>query len=423
MQVPFLDLKAQYEAIKPEIHSALQAVIDKTAFAGGPFVAEFEKAFASFCGCTECVGVGSGTEALWMALMALGVGPGDEVITVPNTFIATAEAISFCGATPVFVDVDERTATMDPGKLEELLKSKMEEGRGKMEATTLGLERSRASRLTPYEEKREDGSGQPSPGLSRSALSAQRSASRPKAVIPVHLYGQTADMDPILELAEQYGLVVVEDACQAHGAEYKGKRVGSLGAAGAFSFYPGKNLGAYGEAGAIVTRDKSLADWIRVFRDHGQPRRYYHDVVGWNGRMDGFQGAVLGVKLKYLEEWNNGRMENAARYRKHLEGVGGVILPGEADYARHVYHLFPVRVKNRDEVMAALTEKGIGCGIHYPVPVHLQKAYEFLGHQPGDFPVSEKIASELISLPMFPELTEEQVAYVAGALKEAVGRV
>ena len=227
-------------------------------------------------------------------------------------------------------------------------------------------------------------------------------------------------MDPILELAEKYGLVVVEDACQAHGAEYKGKRAGSLGAAGAFSFYPGKNLGAYGEAGAILTRDKTLADRMRVFRDHGQSRRYYHDLVGWNGRMDGFQGAVLRVKLNYLEEWNNGRMENAKRYRNHLSGVEGVILPGEADYARHVYHLFPVRVKNRDAVLQALTEQGVGCGIHYPVPVHLQKAYEFLGHQPGDFPVSEKIASELISLPMFPELTEEQVAYVAGALKDAL---
>ncbi len=403
MQVPFLDLKAQYEAIKPEIHSALQAVIDKTAFAGGPFVAEFEKAFAPFCGCTECVGVGSGTEALWMALLALGVGPGDEVITVPNTFIATAEAISFCGATPVFVDVDERTATMDPGKLEELLRSKMEEGGGKQKKR---------------EERREkrEGSDFPTPY----PLPPKPGTTRLKAIVPVHLYGQTADMDPILELAEKYGLVVVEDACQAHGAEYKGKRAGSLGAVGAFSFYPGKNLGAYGEAGAIVTQDKTLADRMRVFRDHGQSRRYYHDLVGWNGRMDGFQGAVLGVKLKYLEEWNKGRMEKAGLYRRYLNGVEGVVLPGEGGYGRHVYHIFPVRVKNRDQVMAALTEQGVGCGIHYPVPVHLQKAYEFLGHKPGDFPVSEKMASELISLPMFPELTEEQVAYVAGVLKKAL---
>jgi dTDP-4-amino-4,6-dideoxygalactose transaminase len=433
MQVPFLDLKAQYEAIKPEIHSALQAVIDKTTFAGGPFVEKFEKDFAPFCGCSEAIGVGSGTEALWMALLALGVGPGDEVITVPNTFIATAEAISFCGATPVFVDVDERTATMDPGKLEELLKRRAQSAeRGAEGAERRAQSAEREGEREEERGKMEEGSGHPAPGLSRSALSAlrpaffrsalraPRSAPRLAAVIPVHLYGQMADMDPILELAEKYGLVVVEDACQAHGAEYKGKRAGSMGAAGAFSFYPGKNLGAYGEAGAVTTNDKDLADWLRVFRDHGQPRRYYHDVVGWNGRMDGFQGAVLGVKLKYLEGWNNGRMENAARYRKFLEGVEGVTLPGEADYARHVYHLFPIRVKNRDAVMAALSAKGIGCGIHYPVPIHFQKAYEFLGHKPGDFPVSEKIASELISLPMFPELTEDQVAHVAGALKEAL---
>ena len=245
MQVPFLDLKTQYEAIKPEIHSALQAVIDKTAFAGGPFVEKFEKDFAPFCGCPEAIGVGSGTEALWMALLALGVGPGDEVITVPNTFIATAEAISFCGATPVFVDVDERTATMDPVKLEELLKRKMEEGRGKQK------------KKEERREKREE-RGQP---FSRSSLLAPHSSPPNvglKAIIPVHLYGQTADMDPILELAEKYGLVVVEDACQAHGAEYKGRGAGSMGAAGAFSFYPGKNLGAYGEAGAVTTKDKNL---------------------------------------------------------------------------------------------------------------------------------------------------------------------
>ena len=399
MKVPFLDLKAQYEAIKAEILAEIQKVLESTAFAGGPFVKAFEDDFARFCGCTHAVGVGNGTDALWAALISFGVGPGDEVITVPNTFIATAEAVSFCGATPVFVDVDERTATLDPNKLEELLRRKMEEGRGKQKKREERREkREESSSPTPY-------TRHPTPGTPRL-----------KAIVPVHLYGQTADMDPILELAEKYGLVVVEDACQAHGAEYKGKRAGSLGAAGAFSFYPGKNLGAYGEAGAIVTRDKTLADRMRVFRDHGQSRRYYHDVVGWNGRMDGFQGAVLGVKLKYLEGWNNGRVENAARYRKHLAGVEGVVLPGAADYARHVYHLFPVRVKNRDAVLQALTEQGIGCGIHYPVPVHLQKAYEFLGHQPGDFPVSEKIASELISLPMFPELTEEQIAYVATTL-------
>ncbi|MBI5584193.1 MAG: DegT/DnrJ/EryC1/StrS family aminotransferase [Deltaproteobacteria bacterium] len=375
MQVPFLDLKAQYEAIKPEIHQALQAVIDKTAFAGGPFVTEFEQAFAPFCGCRECVGVGSGTEALWIALRALGVGPGDAVATVPNTFIATAEAISFCGATPIFVDIAEDTCTMDPHLLEDCIQSR---------------------------------------------LAAPKNGQRLKAILPVHLYGQTADMDPILELADRYELAVVEDGCQAHGAEYKGRRAGSLGVAGAFSFYPGKNLGAYGEAGAVTTNNTTLAEQMRIFRDHGQPRRYYHDVVGWNGRMDGFQGAVLKTKLVHLERWNDARNEKAAWYRRQLADLDEVVLPGVADYARHVYHLFAIRVRHRDRVLAALTEKGIGCGIHYPVPVHLQKAYAFLGHRPGDFPVAERIAAELLSLPIFPELTEEQVAYVAASLRDIV---
>ena len=225
-------------------------------------------------------------------------------------------------------------------------------------------------------------------------------------------------MDPIIEIARKYELSVVEDACQAHGAEYKGRRAGSMGDAGCFSFYPGKNLGAYGEAGAVVTDNGELAEKLRMFRDHGQSQRYYHDLVGWNGRMDGLQGAVLSVKIKYLEEWNNKRRENAKRYNKYLSGLDGIILPQEADYARHIYHIYSIRVKNRDRVMEALVEKGINCGIHYPVPVHLQKAYEFLGHKPGDFPVAEKIASELLSLPMFPELTEEQIEYVADSLKD-----
>ncbi len=242
-------------------------------------------------------------------------------------------------------------------------------------------------------------------------------------MIPVHFYGQPADMDPIIELARKYELFVVEDACQAHGAEYKGRRAGSMGDAGCFSFYPGKNLGAYGEAGAVVTDNGELAEKLRMFRDHGQPKRYYHDLVGWNGRMDGFQGAVLSVKLNYLEDWNKGRRKNAALYRKYLAGVEGIMLPQEAEYARHVYHLYPIRVKNRDRVMEALAEKEIYCGIHYPVPVHLQKAYEFLGHKQGDFPVTEKIASELLSLPMFPELTEEQIEYVADSLKDILKNI
>lgn len=401
MKVPFLDLKAQYLSLKTEIDEALQSVIASTAFAGGPFVAGFEKAFAEYCGCQEAIGVGSGTEALWMSLLALGVGPGDEVITVPNTFIATAEAISFCGATPVFVDVDPHTYNMDPNKLEDFLKKKVKGARIKVKGKT--DEPNKPATLAPRS----------------SFLSPQSSGtSRLKAIVPVHLYGQPADMDPILELAQKYGLFVIEDACQAHGAEYKGKRAGTIGAAGCFSFYPGKNLGAYGEAGAVVTNDKDLADQIRMFRDHGQPKRYYHNVVGWNGRMDGFQGAVLNIKLKYLEDWNNGRRENAKRYYKHLSGIDGIILPKEADYARHVYHIYPVRVKNRDRVLETLAEKGINCGIHYPVPIHLQKAYEFQKHRLGDFPVSEKVSPELLSLPMFPELTEEQIAYVADSLKD-----
>ncbi|MGC1404825.1 MAG: DegT/DnrJ/EryC1/StrS family aminotransferase [Thermodesulfobacteriota bacterium] len=402
MNIPFLDLKTQYESIKEEIQSALRQVIENTAFAGGPFVAKFEKSFADFCQCQYAIGVGSGTEALWMALLALGVGPGDEVITVPNTFIATAEAISFTGATPVFVDVDERTCTMDPNRLEDYLKKHQAKGKRKKEK---GETAPRSSSIAP---------GSPMAYEQR----AMSSGSRVKAVIPVHLYGQPADMDPILEVAQKYGLFVVEDSCQAHGAEYKGRRAGSIGDAGCFSFYPGKNLGAYGEAGAVVTDNGELADKLRMFRDHGQSQRYYHDLVGWNGRMDGFQGAVLGVKINYLEEWNKKRRENAKRYNKYLSRLDGIILPQEADYARHIYHIYPIRVKNRDRVMEALMEKGINCGIHYPLPVHLQKAYEFLGHKQGDFPVAEKIASELLSLPMFPELTEKQIEYVAKTLTD-----
>jgi dTDP-4-amino-4,6-dideoxygalactose transaminase len=390
MKVPFLNLNAQYESIKDEIHSVLQQVLDSSAFAGGPFVTRFEEAFAAYCQTCYAIGVGSGTDALWMALLALGIGSGDEVITVPNTFIATTEAIFFCGAKPVFVDVDERTCNLDPNRLEDYLKKK---DKGKMD-------RSSRDPLAPNLEPRTSNLG------------------RIKAIIPVHLYGQPAEMESIIEIAQKYELFVIEDACQAHGAEYKGKRAGSLGMAGCFSFYPGKNLGAYGEAGAVVTNDKELADMMRMFRDHGQSRKYYHDMVGWNARMDGFQGAVLGVKLKYLEDWNNSRRKNAALYRKYLSGVEGVILPEEAAYARHVYHLYPIQVKNRDRILEALAGKEIYCGIHYPVPLHLQKAYSSLGYRSGDYPVAEAISSELLSLPMFPELTEEQIEYVAQSLKE-----
>jgi dTDP-4-amino-4,6-dideoxygalactose transaminase len=363
VKVPFLDLKAQYASIKEEITSALQQVLDNTAFAGGPFVGQFEKDFASFCQCEFAIGVGSGTDALWMALLSLGIGPGDEVITTPNTFIATAEAISFCGAKPVFVDVDEKTYNMNPDLLESVINAKT------------------------------------------------------KAIIPVHLFGQMSDMHRIMEIARAHELSVVEDACQAHGAEYKGKRSGSIGDVGCFSFYPGKNLGAYGEAGAIVTNNAKLAEKMRMFRDHGQRTKYYHSIVGWNARMDGFQGAILGVKLKHLATWNDARRKNAQLYDSLLADVDDIITPVQADYGRHVYHVYAIRTRNRDELISALAEKDIFCGIHYPVPIHLQDAYKFLGYKKGSFPVAEKCAGEFVSLPMFAELSKEQINKVCYEIK------
>ncbi len=363
MNVPFLDLKAQYDTISDEIGAALTQVLVSTAFCGGPFVAGFEEDFALFCRAQYAVGVGSGTEALWLTLVALGVGPGDEVITVPNSFIATAEAISLCGATPVFVDVHSDSLTMDPNLLERA--------------------------ITP----------------------------KTRAVIPVHLYGQPADMDPIVDIARKYGLHVIEDACQAHGAEYNGQRVGTLGTAGCFSFYPGKNLGAYGEAGGVVTNSRKLVDKVRMLRDHGQSSKYYHAMIGMNSRMDGVQGAVLRVKLRHLTSWNHARNRHAALYRKLLTGVDGLVLPTQKEYAHHVYHLFVIRVQHRQEFMAALAERGIICGIHYPVPIHLQDAYLSLGLGKGRFPVAERSAEEVVSLPMYPELTAEQIAYVADEVK------
>jgi dTDP-4-amino-4,6-dideoxygalactose transaminase len=363
MNVPFLDLKAQYGSIREEVDAAVREVFDGTAFAGGPFVARFEKEFAAFCGTRFAAGVGSGTDALWMALMALGIGPGDEVITVPDTFIATAEAISVCGARPVFVDVDPVTYNMDPSKLEAAITRKT------------------------------------------------------KAVIPVHLFGQMADMDPILEIARERKLSVIEDASQAHGAEYKGRKAGSLGDAGCFSFYPGKNLGACGEAGAVVTGNEELDRKIRMLRDHGQARKYHHAVVGWNARMDGIQGAVLGVKLRHLPAWNEGRRRNAGIYGEVLRGVNGIVTPKEAAYARHVYHIYAIRVPDRDRLIAALAGKDIHCGIHYPVPLHLTEAYGYLGFGRGAFPVAEQLASEFVSLPMFPELTREQIESVGKGIR------
>ncbi|HEX2964704.1 MAG TPA: DegT/DnrJ/EryC1/StrS family aminotransferase [Syntrophorhabdaceae bacterium] len=376
MNVPFLDLKAQYLPMKDEIHAALEGVLDKTAFAGGPFVAQFEKEFAAFCGSSQAVGVGNGTDALWVALLALGVGPGDEVITQPDTFIATAEAISYCGATPVFVDVDEKSYNLDPNRLDDYLKKRFASG-----------------------------------SSAKSSL---------KGIIPVHLFGQTADMDPILEIAKKYNLFVIEDASQAHGSLYKGKMAGSMAEAGCFSFYPGKNLGAYGEAGGVVTNNAALADKMRMIRDHGSAKKYYHDVIGWNARMDGFQAAVLSVKLKYLSQWNDGRRKNAALYTELLAGKADCITPTEMSYGKHVYHVYALRVKNRDNLISKLGEKGIGTNVHYPVPIHLQNAYKSLGLKQGAYPVAEKCASEFISLPMFAELTEEQIKYVAESVIESI---
>lgn len=363
MTVPFLNLRAAHDPLKAEILAALQQVIEASAFAGGSFVAKFDQEFAAYSNTKFSIGLGNGTDALWLPLLALGVGPGDEVVTVPSTFMATAEAISYCGAKPVFVDIDERSYTMDPAQLERAI------------------------------------------------------TSRTKAIIPVHLFGQVADMDPILEIANRRGIPVIEDACQAHGAEYGGRRAGSIGTAAAFSFYPGKNLGAMGEAGATTTNDAVLKSKIETLRDHGQAKKYHHTMIGWNARMDGMQGAILSIKLKHLERGNDARRAHAALYGKMLAGESGVVLPVEAPGRKHVYHIYAVRVANRDAVLDALGKRGIHCGIHYPIPVHLQEAYAFLGLGKGSFPVAEKCAAEFLSLPMFPELSPEQIEAVAQEFK------
>jgi dTDP-4-amino-4,6-dideoxygalactose transaminase len=368
IKVPFLDLKSHHAPMLDEINRAIHEVIDCSAFAGGPFVADFEQDFAAYCRVPYALGVGNGTEALWLSLLACDIGPGDEVITVPSTFMATAEAITYCGARPVFVDVDERTYTMNPQLLQSVL------------------------------------------------------TARTKAIIPVHLFGQPADMDPIMEFARKHGLYVIEDACQAHGAEYKGRRVGTLGDTACFSFYPGKNLGAFGEAGAVVTGSADLQQKIAILRDHGQVRKYFHNKVGWNCRMDGIQGAVLRTKLRYLEAGNQRRRAHAAHYDAALGEVDGVVTPLNASYASHVYHVYAIRVNQRDQVMKCLADQGIVTGVHYPVPIHLQEAYRSLGYKRGAFPIAERCAAEFVSLPMYPELTEVQLEIVIEGVKEAVAR-
>jgi dTDP-4-amino-4,6-dideoxygalactose transaminase len=363
--IPFLDLKSQYISIKNEIDNAVLKVLDSTQFALGDEVFAFEKEFAAYCSASEGIAVNTGTSALHLALLAAGIGPGDEVITTPFTFVATVAAIDYTGAKAVFVDIDPVSYTIDVTKIEQAI------------------------------------------------------TERTKAILPVHLYGQPADMDSIMEIAQRHGLVVIEDAAQAHRAEYKGQRVGSIGDIGCFSFYPGKNLGAYGEGGIAVTNNPEYARTMRMLRDWGQEKRYHHVLKGYNYRMDGIQGAILRVKLRYLDKWTEARRANAALYDELLAD-SGVKTPVAMPYSHHVYHVYVVRSHQRDALQQKLNERGIHTGIHYPVPVHLQQAYADLGYKLGDFPVSETVANEVLSLPMYAELSSEQVKIVSAAVSESV---
>ncbi len=362
MIVPFVDLQIQYRQIKSKIDGAMARVLDNSAFILGREVEAFEEAFAEYVGAKFCVGLNSGTAAIQLAMTACGVGAGDEVIVPANSFFATAEGVSTAGAKPVFVDADPVSYAIDAAKIEATI------------------------------------------------------TTRTRAIMPVHLYGQAADLDSIFEIAARRDLLVIEDAAQAHGSLYKGRRVGAVGAAGCFSFYPGKNLGAYGEGGAVVTDDAEVARRVRLLRDHGSERKYRHEVVGYNFRLEGIQGAVLGVKLKHLDRWNDLRRAHAARYAELLGEVatsGTLMLPREMPYARHIYHLYVVQVDGRDALQQALNAAGVQTGIHYPIPIHLQPAYATHGHSAGDFPETERQAGRVLSLPMFPELTDAQISYVA----------
>jgi dTDP-4-amino-4,6-dideoxygalactose transaminase len=364
MKIPFLDLQAASAQVADEVSSRWKTIVDQSDFVLGQEVARFEGEFAEYCACNHAIGVASGLDALKLILRALDIGPGDEVVTAANSFIATALAISSVGATPVLVDMDDRDFLIDVQALEGAV------------------------------------------------------TSRTKAIIPVHLYGQAADMDPILAVARKHGLKVIEDACQAHGALCNGKKCGSIGDAAAFSFYPGKNLGAFGDGGAVTTNDAALAERIRMLRNYGSPRRYHHDELGENSRLDTVQAAVLSAKLQHLEEWNMNRRRVAARYAAGLNDVAEVRLPSTNGYAEHVHHLYVIRTARRDDLMQHLQDRDIGCIIHYPIPIHLQKAYASGGWKPGDFPVAEKAANEILSLPLFPTMTDEQVDYVVAAVKE-----
>ena len=387
MKIPFVDLKAQYESIKDEIDAAIADVISNTAFIGGPFVKSFETAFAEFCGLKHCIGVGNGTDALFIALKALGIGEGDEVITAANSFIATSEAITMAGAKVVFVDINPETYNMDTAKLREFLEQKCFPDK---------------STIQPFNH------------------STNRLI---KAIIPVHLYGQPADMDPILEIAKKYNLFVVEDAAQAHGADYKGRRIGSIGDMACFSFYPGKNLGAYGDAGAIVTNDDQLAIKARMLANHGRVEKYNHEVEGFNSRLDGLQAAILETKLRHLPDWTENRRKNAYLYNEYLKNTD-LITPVEIDDVKSVYHLYVVRVKNgnRQKLQEHLKSNGISTGIHYPIALPNLKAYEYLNYSKNDFPKATEASHEILSLPMFPELEESQIEYIAQKIREFINK-
>lgn len=363
--IPFVDLKAQYKSIKTEVNAAIKRVLESTNYILGKEVEQFEKEFAKFCDTKFAIGVSSGLNALELGMKALGIGPNDEVITPVNSFIASSSAISFTGAKPVLVDCDENTFNIDVQKIE-----------GKISKKT-------------------------------------------KAIMPVHLYGRSAEMDQILEIAKKYNLIVIEDACQAHGASFKNNRVGSFGAIAAFSFYPGKNLGAYGDGGVITTSDRKTALKLKQMRNYGQTQKYHHDYLAWNSRLDAIQAAVLAIKLKYIHKWNKARRKNALIYNRLLQNLS-IITPEIPTDSYHVFHLYVIRYKKRDNLAKYLNSKGISTGFHYPIPIHLQKAYSQLGYKKGDFPISEKLASEILSLPMYPELKESEIEYVVKEIKNFV---
>ncbi len=361
--IPLVDLKAQHDSIRAEIDAAIAEVIDNSSFIMGPAIKEFEAAFAEFCGCKHAIGVSSVTSARHLAIAACCLNPGDEVVTIPHTFIATAEAATMHGARVVFVDIDPNTFTMDVSKLE--------------------------SAITP----------------------------RTRIIVPVHLYGHPTDMGPLMAIARKHGLKVIEDCAQAHGAEYKGRRVGSIGDLGCFSFFPAKNLGALGDAGAVTTNDDELAQFIRLLRNHGREGKYEHEYAGYNERMDTLHAAVLKVKLPYLNAWNDARRSHAELYNSLLSS-SGVATPAEMPWARHVFHLYVVRCSTRDALQQHIGKRGIATGVHYPIPLHMQPAYASLGYKPGDFPETEKAATEILSLPMYPELTSEQISEVVDAIQD-----